>query len=56
VSADTRVQRGVISFGAGVTGSYESPDMDVKELTSDPLEGQQVLLTTEPSFQPQIKL
>lgn len=41
---------GVTSFGAGVPGSDEPPDMDVKEMNLDPLEGQQVLLTTGPSF------
>lgn len=40
----------VISFGAGITGSYELPDMDVKELNLGPPEGQQVLLTSRPSL------
>lgn len=42
--------------GAGITGSYELPDMDVKELNLGPPEGQQTLLTSRPSLQSQIKL
>ena len=45
---------GVRSSEAGVTGSGESP-CGCWELNPDPLEEQSVLLTAEPTLQPQVR-
>lgn len=47
-----KLEEGIESPGAGVTGNFEPLDTSTREPNSGPLQEQHVLLTTEPSLAP----